>query len=47
MNKTSRRGLAILAAGLSFVGAANAIDIVIDGSYASAVGGNVSVGGGK
>src|SRR6266496_6232844 len=45
MNKTSRRGLAILAGGLSFVGAANAIELVIDGSYESAVGGNVSVGG--
>jgi hypothetical protein len=33
--KKSRLGLSILAGGLSFVGAANAIDIVIDGSYES------------
>jgi hypothetical protein len=33
--KKSRLGLSILAGGLSFVGTANAIDIVIDGSYES------------
>jgi hypothetical protein len=33
--KKSRLGLSILAGSLSFVGAANAIDIVIDGSYES------------
>ena len=33
--KKSRLGLSILAGGLSFVGAANAIDIVIDGGYES------------
>lgn len=35
MNKTSRNGLAVLAGRLSFVGAANAADIVVDGSYES------------
>ncbi|MFO1513505.1 MAG: hypothetical protein U1F83_11410 [Verrucomicrobiota bacterium] len=34
-NRKSRLGLAILAGGLSFVGSASAIDIVIDGSYES------------
>ena len=33
--KKSRLGLSILAGGLSFVGAASAIDVVIDGSYES------------
>ena len=33
--KKSRLGLSILAGSLSFVGAANAMDIVIDGSYES------------
>jgi len=33
MNKTSRRGLAILAGGLSFVGSANAIDLIVNGSF--------------
>ena len=33
--KKSRIGLSILAGGLSFVGAANAVDIVVDGSYES------------
>jgi len=33
--KKTRLGLSILAGSLSFVGAANAIDIVIDGSYES------------
>jgi hypothetical protein len=33
--KNSRLGLSILAGGLSFVGATNAMDIVIDGSYES------------
>ncbi len=33
--KKSRLGLAILAGGLSFVGSASAIDIVVDGSYES------------
>jgi hypothetical protein len=34
-SKKSRVGLSILAGGLSFVGAAHAVDIVIDGSYES------------
>src|SRR5436190_5926920 len=34
-NKRSKVGLSILAGGLSFVGGASAIDIVIDGSYES------------
>src|SRR5438046_8943229 len=52
-NRKSKLGLSILAGGLSFVGGANAIDIVIDGSYESStnsltgfigVGGNDSAG---
>jgi hypothetical protein len=51
--RTSRLGLSILAGSLSFVGAASAIDIVIDGSYESStnnltdfigVGGNDAAG---
>ena len=33
MNKTSRKGLAILAGGLSFVGSAGAIDLIVNGSF--------------
>ena len=33
--KRSTVGLSILAGGLSFVGAANAVDLVVDGSYES------------
>jgi hypothetical protein len=40
--KRSRLGLSILAGGLSFVGAASAVDIVIDGSYESATNNFVS-----
>ncbi len=41
-SKKSRLGLSILAGSLSFVGAANAMDIVIDGSYESATNNYVS-----
>ena len=34
-NNRSRIGLSILAGGLSFVGSANAVDLVVDGSYES------------
>src|SRR5712671_3859869 len=34
-NKRSRIGLSILAGGLSFVGTASAVDLVVDGSYES------------
>ena len=47
-NKQSRLGLSILAGGLSFVGAANAMDLVIDGSYESStnnISGVVGTGG--
>src|ERR1043166_6963506 len=52
-NRRSKLGLSILAGGLSFVGNAGAIDLVIDGSYESStnsmsgvigVGGNDSAG---
>jgi len=36
VNSTSQKGLAILAGGLSFIGAANAAELIIDGSYESA-----------
>ncbi len=39
MNTRSKRGLAILAGGLSFVGAANATDLIIDGSFEQVMGG--------
>jgi hypothetical protein len=48
-NKMTRMGLSILAGGLSFVGSASAVDIVIDGSYESAtnqLSGIVGIGGG-
>lgn len=47
-NRRSKLGLSILAGGLSFVGSASAIDIVIDGSYESStnsLSGVVGVGG--
>jgi hypothetical protein len=47
-NRKSKVGLSILAGGLSFVGSASAIDIVIDGSYESStnnITGVVGVGG--
>lgn len=40
--RKSRLGLSILAGGLSFVGAASAVDLVIDGSYESATNNYVS-----
>jgi hypothetical protein len=46
--RRSGLGLSILAGGLSFVGAANAVDIVIDGSYESStnnINGLVGIGG--
>ena len=46
--KKSRLGLSILAGGLSFVGAASAMDIVIDGSYESStnnISGFIGTGG--
>jgi hypothetical protein len=46
--KKSRLGLSILAGSLSFVGAANAVDIIIDGSYESStnsISGVVGTGG--
>src|SRR6266851_1179461 len=42
--KRSTVGLSILAGGLSFVGTANAVDLVVDGSYESATN-NVNVAG--
>src|SRR5216684_4966051 len=45
MNETSRRGLAILAGGLSFVGAVNAADLVVNGSFESVTGGTPQYGG--
>ena len=47
-NRRSKLGLSIIAGGLSFVGSASAIDIVIDGSYESStnsLSGIVGVGG--
>jgi hypothetical protein len=47
-NRSSKLGLSIIAGGLSFVGSASAIDIVIDGSYESStnsLSGVVGVGG--
>jgi hypothetical protein len=47
-NRRSKLGLSIIAGGLSFVGSAHAIDIVIDGSYESStnsLSGVVGVGG--
>jgi len=47
-NRKSKLGLSILAGGLSFVGSASAIDIVIDGSYESStnnLSGVIGVGG--
>src|SRR5689334_2846832 len=47
-NRSSKLGLSIVAGGLSFVGSASAIDIVVDGSYESstnALSGIVGVGG--
>jgi len=47
-NRKSKLGLSIIAGGLSFVGNASAVDIVIDGSYESstnALSGIVGVGG--
>src|SRR5436190_20031415 len=47
-NKRSKVGLSILAGGLSFVGSASAIDLVIDGSYESStnnLSGVIGVGG--
>jgi hypothetical protein len=47
-NRRSKLGLSIIAGGLSFVGSASAIDIVIDGSYESStnsLSGVIGVGG--
>src|SRR6266850_6070694 len=44
----SRMGLSILASGLSFVGSASAVDIVVDGSYetsTNSITGVIGVGG--
>ena len=38
MNKYNARGLAILAGGLAFVGSANAVDLIINGSFEDPVG---------
>src|SRR5438477_6406032 len=41
----SRRGLAILAGGLSFAGAVNAADLMVNGSFESVTGGTPQYGG--
>jgi hypothetical protein len=40
MKTRSKMGLAILAGGLSFVGAANAVDLILNGSFEAITGGN-------
>src|SRR5258707_15446568 len=45
MRTKSKTGLAILAGGLSFVGAANAIDLIQNGSFESIAGGTPQYGG--
>ncbi len=44
-NKRSRLGLSILAGGLSFVGAANATDLIVNGSFELPSDGSWNYGG--
>src|ERR1044071_1710348 len=46
MNRRNRKGLAILAGGLSFVGTTQAIDLIIDGSFENTTGAGIVRNGG-
>src|SRR5258708_14603468 len=46
MNRRNTKGLAILAGGLAFVGTAQAIDLIIDGSFENTTGSTIVRNGG-
>src|SRR5262252_898845 len=46
MNRRNTKGLAILAGGLAFVGTAQAVDLIIDGSFENTTGSGIVRNGG-